>query len=76
MKSTFYRLGEYKIIDSGTGALWWEAHAGLGALISGKCSIRGEILFIRPRGSEEPGFLANEFLNQLDRFPKWKRTRF
>ena len=43
MKSTFYRLGEYKIIDSGTGALWWEAHAGLGALISGKCFIRGEI---------------------------------
>ena len=75
MKSTFYRLGEYKIIDSGTGALWWEAHAGLGALISGKCFIRGEILFIGPRESEEPGFLANEFLNQLERFPRWEKTK-
>jgi hypothetical protein len=75
MKSTFYRLGEYKIVDSGTGALWWEAHAGLGALISGKCFIRGEILFIGPRESEEPGFLANEFLNQLERFPRWEKTK-
>ncbi|MBP1732815.1 MAG: hypothetical protein H6Q55_3244, partial [Deltaproteobacteria bacterium] len=76
MKATFYKLGEYKIVDSGSGALWWEAHAGLGALISGKCFTRGEILFIGPRESEEPGFLANEFLNQLDRFPKWERTKF
>jgi hypothetical protein len=75
MKSTFYRLGEYKIIDSGIGALWWEAHAGLGALISGRCFIRGEILFIGPRESEEPGFLANEFLNQLERFPRWEKTK-
>ena len=75
MKSTFYRLGEYKIVDSGTGALWWEAHAGLGALISGKCFTRGEILFIGPRESEEPGFLANEFLNQLERFPRWEKTK-
>ena len=76
MKPTFYRLGEYKIIDSGSGALYWEAHAGLGARVGGKCFERGEILFIGPRESEEPGFLANEFLNQLDRFPKWERTRF
>ena len=76
MKATFYRLGEYKIIEGDNGALWWEAHAGLGALIGGRCFTRGEILFIGPRESEESGFLANEFLNQLDRFPKWERTKF
>jgi len=76
MKEAFYRLAEYKIIESNNGALWWESHAGLGALIGGKCFIRGKILFIGPRESEEPGFLANEFLNQLDRFPKWDRTKF
>ena len=76
MKATFYKLGEYKIIEDDNGALWWEAHAGLGALIGGKCFTRGEILFIGPRESEESGFLANEFLNQLDRFPKWERTKF
>ncbi len=75
MKATFYRLGEYKIIEDDNGALWWEAHAGLGALVGGKCFIRGEILFIGPRESEEPGFLANEFLNQIERFPKWGKTK-
>ena len=75
MKSTFYKLGEYKIIEDDNGALWWEAHAGLGALIGGKCFTRGEILFIGPRESEEPGFLANEFLNQLERFPRWEKTK-
>jgi hypothetical protein len=76
MKATFYKLGEYKIVDGGSGALWWEAHAGVGAVVGGKCSIRGEILFIGPSESEEPGFLAKEFLDQLNRFPKWERTKF
>ncbi len=76
MKATFYKLGEYKIIEDDNGALWWEAHAGVGVLIGGKCFTRGEILFIGLRESEEPGFLAREFLNRLDRFPKWERTRF
>jgi hypothetical protein len=76
MKTTFYRLAQYKIIEGGAGALWWEAHAGVGAVVGGKCSIRGEILFIGPSESEEAGFLAREFLDQLDRFPKWERTKF
>ena len=75
MKTTFYRLGEYKIIEDDNGALWWEAHAGIGAVVGGKCFVRGEILFIGPGESEEPGFLANEFLNQLARFPIWERTK-
>jgi hypothetical protein len=75
MKPTFYSLGEYKIIERDNGALWWEAHAGLSAFIGGKCFIRGEILFIGLAESEEPGFLANEFLNQLERFPKWGKTK-
>ena len=75
MKATFYRLDEHKIIEDDNGTLWWEAHAGLGALISGKCFIRGDILFIGPTESEEPGFLAYEFLNQIGRFPKWGKTK-
>lgn len=75
MKETFYRLGEYKIIEDDNGALWWEAHAGIGAVVGGKCFVRGEILFIGPRESEEPGFLAYEFLNQIERFPKWDKTK-
>ncbi len=39
MKATFCRLGEYKIIEDDNGALWWEAHAGLSALVGGKCFI-------------------------------------
>jgi hypothetical protein len=76
MKIASYRLAEYRISESGNGALWWEAHAGIGAVVGGKCFIRGEILFIGPSESEEPGFLAREFLDQLGRFPKWERTKF
>jgi len=76
MKATFYRLGEYKIIEDDNGALRWEAHAGIGAVVGGRCFVRGEMLFIGTGEREEPGFLANEFLNQLRRFPQWERTKF
>jgi hypothetical protein len=76
MKVTFYRLGERKIVESDNGALWWESHAGLGALKSGKCFIRGDILFVGPGENEKPGFLKNEFLNELRQFPTWEKTRY
>lgn len=76
MKITSYQLGEHKIIESDNGALWWEAHAGLGAVQSGKCYLKGDILLLGPGESEEPGYLKREFLEKLKRFPKWDRTRY
>ena len=75
MKVSFYRLGEHKIIETG-GALGWEAHAGLGSLRRGRCFISGDILFIEPGESEEPGFLKKEFLERLRKLPQWDKTKY
>jgi hypothetical protein len=71
MKSTVYRLGEFKIIEHEHGDLWWETHIGLGSLKSGKCFIKGDILFIKPSESTESGFLKGEFIDHINKLPKW-----
>jgi hypothetical protein len=76
MPDTAYRLAEYKIIEKKHGELWWETHIGLGSLKSGKCFINGDILFLKPSDSKEPGFLKGEFLDHLNRLPKWEKTKY
>jgi hypothetical protein len=76
MQNTAYRLGEYKIIEDEHGDLWWETHIGLGSSKSGKCFINGDILFIKPSDSMGPGFLKGEFLDHLDKLPKWEKTKY
>ena len=76
MPHTAYRLGEYKIIEYEHGDLWWETHIGLGSSKSGKCFINGDILFIKPSDSMEPGFLKGEFLDHLYKLPKWEKTKY
>ena len=76
MQHTAYRLGEYKIIEYEHGDLWWETHIGLGSSKSGKCFINGDILFIIPSDSMGPGFLKGEFLDHLNKLPKWEKTKY
>lgn len=76
MQNTVYRLGEYKIIEDEHGDLWWETHIGLGSLKSGKCFINGDILFIKPSDSTGPGFLKGEFLDHINKLPKWEKTKY
>ncbi len=76
MQHTAYRLGEYKIIENEHGDLWWETHIGLGSSKSGKCFINGDILFIKPSDSTGPGFLKGEFLDHLNKLPKWEKTKY
>jgi len=76
MKTTSYKLNEYKIIESGTGELKWEAHFGLGALQEGRCFRKGKILFIGPAENERLGFLKGEFLDHLKPFPAWLKTKY
>jgi len=76
MPDTAYRLAEYKIIEKKHGELWWETHIGLGSLKSGKCFINGDILFLKPSDSKEPGFLKGEFLDHLNRLAKWEKTKY
>jgi hypothetical protein len=76
MRNTAYKLAEYKIIENEHGDLWWEAHIGLGSLKIGRCFINGDILFIKPSDSTGPGFLKGEFLDHLNRLPKWEKTKY
>ena len=76
MRSTIYKLAEYKITENEHGDLWWETHIGLGSLRIGKCFINADILFIRPSDSKGPGFLKGEFLDHINKLPKWKKTKY
>ena len=76
MKEAIYRLGEYKIIESGTGQLTWEAHFGFGEFQMGRCFTKGSILFIGPPENCQNGFLKGEFLDDLKKYPKWGKTKF
>jgi hypothetical protein len=74
---TYYRLAEYKIIEGGDGHMWWETHSGFCTVKIGRCFVNGSILFIEPgHTSEENGFLIGEFLDQLNRLPKWEKTKY
>ena len=76
MQSTTYKLAEYKITENEHGDLWWETHIGLGSLRTGKCFINGDILFIKPSNSKGPGYLKREFIDHLNKQPKWKKTKY
>ena len=74
---TYYRLAEYKIIEGEDGHIWWETHSGFCAVKKGRCFANGNVLFIGPgHTSEENGFLKGEFLDQLNRLPKWGKTKY
>lgn len=76
MNVSIYKLGNYKIIESRSGELRWEAHFGLGALQEGICFKKGIILFIGPPENQRDGFLKLEFMDQLKRFPDWLKTKY
>ncbi len=76
MKETIYRLGEYKIIESDTGQLMWEAHFGFGESEKGRCFRKGSVLFIGSAENCRNGFLKGEFLDDLKKYPKWGKTKF
>ncbi|MFC1812398.1 hypothetical protein ACFL03_06865 [Thermodesulfobacteriota bacterium] len=75
-KDMSYRLGRYEIIEKENGEIWWESHAGFGRLRAGKCFIIEDILFIGPYKKEKPGFLKGEFIEHLNKFPKWEKTKY
>ena len=76
MDTKAYRLGDYKILELGTGELRWEAHSGFAQFQKGRCFPKGTILFICPAESEQIGFLKGEFLDHIKAFPAWSKTRY
>jgi len=76
MKIDIYKLGEYKIIESDTGELRWEAHFGFTTTQEGRCFRKGPILFIGPAENDRVGFLKGDFLDHIKPFPKWSKTKY
>ena len=76
MKIDTYKLGEYKIIESDTGELRWEAHFGFATLQEGRCFRKGTILFIGPAENDRVGFLKGDFLDHIKPFRKWSKTKY
>jgi hypothetical protein len=71
-----YRLGEYVIIEHGGILLTWVSHTAIGAQLSGRCFIIGNILVLGPMEHEEAGFLVLEFFEQLMKLPAWVKTTY
>jgi len=77
IKSQKYKLAEYKIIENEDGYTWWEAHSGFCSVKMGCCFVQGNILFIAPeQTSEDNGFLKGDYLDELNRLPRWEKTTF
>jgi hypothetical protein len=77
IKSEYYRVAEFKIIEGEDGYLWWETHSGFCSVKMGRCFVSGSILFIEPGHiSEDNGFLKGEFLDKLNQLPKWEKTNY
>lgn len=76
MKEIIYRLGDYKIIESDTGILHWEAHSGVGLLKEGMCYLKGDILFIGSAENQKEGFLKLEFFESFKDAEVWSKTRY
>jgi hypothetical protein len=72
----FYRLGQYKIIEKHNGALCWESYGGFSSVKGGKCFIEGDILFLGGGETKEHGYLLLEFKENLDKLPRWEKTRY
>ena len=76
MQTVVYKLVEYKIVENFYGDLSWECHVGFGSLKNGKCFINGDILYLKPSDIISQGFLRGEFLDHLNRLPKWQKTKY
>ena len=68
----FYRLGQYKIIEKPSGALYWESYGGFSSVKGGKCFIEGDILFLAAGETKEHGYLLLEFKEHLNKLPRWE----
>ena len=72
----FYTLGQYKIIEKHSGALYWESYGGFSSVKGGKCFIEGDILFLGASKTKKHGYLLLEFKEHLDRLPRWEKTKY
>jgi hypothetical protein len=71
-----YKLGEYKIIETDVGGLFWRTYGPRGRTETGRCIINDDILFIGPTEAEKAGPAKKQFILKLASRPDWERTRY
>ena len=76
VKTSTYRLCEYKITEYDNGLLCWESHFGFAAEREGRCFLIGNILFLGPWESEKAGLFKREFFDHLKKLPQWEKTDY
>lgn len=76
MKTSLYKLGEYKIIVHDVGELSWESHVGFGEMQEGRCFKKGGILFIGPSENTCLSYLKLEYLDHINNLPEWEKTEY
>jgi hypothetical protein len=74
--ASVYRLGRYKIIETGSSELRWHTCTHPNRLKVGKGFIEGEILFVDGKTIDASEFPKKEFFNRLNKLPKWEKTHY
>jgi hypothetical protein len=69
-----FRLGRYRITATDNGAVSWQTYGGLDRVVGGPCIIESNILFIGLQEYDEGNQNKREFLNKLNRLPRWDKT--
>ena len=71
-----YRLRRYEIVEKDDGQLLWKSHGGLGRSTTGRCHIKGNILFLEPGKTGPSSLIKKAFRKQLNRLPGWESTKY
>jgi len=74
MSPGMFRLGRYQITIDDNGKVSWQTYEGLRRVVSGRCVIESEVLFIGQQEYEEGNQNKRGFLNMLYQLPKWDRS--
>jgi hypothetical protein len=71
-----YRLRRHEIVEKDNGQFFWKSHGGPGRSTTGRCHIKGRILFLEPGETERSNLIKKEFRKQLNGLPDWERTKY
>jgi hypothetical protein len=69
-----FRLGQYQIIVTDNDEVEWRAHEGTKKIISGRCIIKSDVLFIGTKENDIGEQSKEEFIKELNRLLQWDNT--
>jgi hypothetical protein len=70
-----YRLDKYQITVAPNGEITWQMIGRMDRLLSGRCLIQSDVLFLGAEDQEREGGNTRGYSEKLDALPPWNRTR-